>query len=232
MMKTTWVVIFACTLAACGDDAHHHGGSDADAATSAEVDDGTGGRPDLGSGDGTATGDALVVVEDLTGGVRRARITASDAELWVQVGLEAGALVSEASGWDLAFQRIDVRSARRVAAQDIRFEDATQAPADGWVEDGDTLAFDAVGPWWDYDATNHTVSPKAKTFFVEVDAETYFKVAVRDYYDEAGTSGVFTVDYAAVAPPPAAVLPADALVRDGQGLALAEGASARLVDAP
>jgi len=227
MIERTLTAVFLGTLsiAACGDEGahdHDHDTDARDATSSGEIEDSTSGRPDFGSGDGTATDDDLVTVTDRGGGVRRAVIVATGADQWVQVALGAGELVTDETGWDLAFQRIIIRSAHPIATVDLAFEAVTQAPAEGWVEDGEEPAFDALGGWWDYDPTNHTVSPKARTFFVAVDADTYFKLAVRDYYDDAGSSGLITFDYAPVEPPPV-VEPTTISVKPGERLDLATG---------
>jgi len=136
--------------------------------------------------------------------VTRATIDATRESGWVQLALGAGAQVDGADGWDLAFQRIQIRVGHPLAAVDEAFEDVTQAPADGYVEDGATAedyAFSQLGEWWKYDLATHTVAPKVKTFILKVDAETYFKLAVRDYYDEAGTTGLVTLDWAHVDKP-------------------------------
>jgi hypothetical protein len=145
-----------------------------------------------------------VTVTELGGGVRRARIDATDETTWVQFALATGTQVTAtggADGWDLAFQRIVIRTAHPIAVLDQSFASVTQAPADGYVEDGETLAFEQLGEWWNYNPIHHTVTPKLRAFIVRIDAETYIKLGIRDYYDDAGSTGLVTFDWAPVAKP-------------------------------
>lgn len=160
------------------------------------------GRPETTLGDEVVTAPSITT-EDLGGGATRGRIDATRESGWVRLSLGAGAQVTDAS-WDLEFQRIIIRVNHPLAVVNMRFEEVTQAPAEGYVEDGDTLddlAFSQLGEWWNYDLQTHTVSPKAKTFILKIDGETYYKLAVRDYYDDAGTTGLVTLDWASVAKP-------------------------------
>lgn len=145
-----------------------------------------------------------VTVTSLGEGVRRAKIDATDETTWVQFALAAGTQVTtpdSAGGWDLAFQRILIRTAHPIAVLDQSFASVTQAPADGYVEDGETLAFEQLGEWWNYNPIHHTVTPQLRAFIVKIDAETYIKLGIRDYYDDAGSTGLVTFDWAPVAKP-------------------------------
>lgn len=198
----------ALTLSACSDDAA--------TTTTDTAADATSTADATASDDATTAADAVeadadpyiistsdrVTVSDLGGGARRGKIDATSETEWVQLALGSGEQVETAEGWDLSFRRIEIHAARPVAAVDQAFEAVTQAPAEGWVEDtAEASAFEQLGEWWSYNPSNHTVAPKEKTFFVKVDEQTYFKLAVRDYYDDAGSTGLVTLDWAPVAAP-------------------------------
>ncbi|MFO0744549.1 MAG: HmuY family protein [Myxococcota bacterium] len=207
MRKALLIPLCWAALAACGDSAATPDTADA---TSAD-----------GATDATAASDATdvadevdadpyviapagrITVTDLEGGAKRARIDATADDMWVQFALSGGgSQVTAATGWDLAFRRIEILSARPVAALDVAFDQVSQAPAEGYVEDNaEESAFTQLGEWWEYNPSNHTVAAKVKTFFVKVDDATYFKLAVRDYYDDAGSTGLVTLDWASVAAP-------------------------------
>jgi hypothetical protein len=72
------------------------------------------------------------------------------------------------------------------------------APVEGYVEDQPdsddddpvaNSAFAESGGWYDYDGATNRLSPKSIVYVVKTGAGAYFKLAILDYYDAAGTSG-------------------------------------------
>ncbi len=206
-IRTTLLATLATLAAfdACNDDAAAPAdvattAADADALTSEGTSDTTAATAPDAAPIVVATKPSVTVTE-LGDGVRRAKIDATDETTWVQFALATGTQITTASGWDLAFQRIVIRTTHPIAVLDQSFASVTQAPADGYVEDGETLAFEQLGEWWNYNPIHHTVTPKLRAFIVKIDAETYIKLGIRDYYDDAGSTGLVTFDWAPVAKP-------------------------------
>jgi hypothetical protein len=95
---------------------------------------------------------------------------------------------------------------------DTAFEDLTQAPASGYLsdaadsddedEDPDT-PFLAPNAWYVYDEETHILTPKNQVYVIQSIAETYFKIQMMDYYDEAGTSGYPKFKWDTLQAPPA-----------------------------
>ena len=178
--------------------------SDDDAAVDS---DDAGGKPDSTGGGGVQTDPAAVTTETLPDGVRRTRVDAEDGALWVHFGFDDGALHVPADGWDLALQRYLVKlgdGASAAALDDQDFAALTVAPADGYAVDagGDSSEDFAMGLWYDYDPMHHTLAPKAgRVYVVRTTRGDHYKVAIRDYYDDAGSSGLVTFDWAPIAAP-------------------------------
>lgn len=147
------------------------------------------------------------------GSVTFAVVDATSEESWTHVDLDAPAASED--GWDLRFQRSNVSvnggitgdGGVEVAFLDgADFDSATAAPATGWLadsdgDDGPTWAFVGEQPWYDYDATTHVLTPHPGVWFVRTDAGAFFKLGFLDYYDDAGTSGVFAIQFAPVDAP-------------------------------
>lgn len=56
----------------------------------------------------------------------------------------------------------------------------------------------SLGAWYDYDFMTHVLTPKPVVYVVRTVEGNAFKLEVQGYYDEAGTSGIFTIRWAAL----------------------------------
>lgn len=158
-----------------------------------------------------ASGEA-VVTEAGAGGTFVTRVDASDSVAWRYFSFATGSEVVPAdpatsTDWDLAFQRFHILSNGGVtggsgAAVAIvsgqAFADVSAAPADGYVEDSadgdddDTIAESAFSDgdgWYAYDPATNRLSPYPNVYVVRTGSGAFFKLAIVDYYDAAGTSG-------------------------------------------
>lgn len=139
---------------------------------------------------------------DLGDGEMQADVNAADATQWVYVDLVDAARVEAGEPWTLALQRYHIKlnggvsgdgSVEAAFVPDLAFDDATEAPADGWFTDEPDADDDgeperAFATWWDYDPSTHVLTPKPGTWFVR-DAEQTWAVEILDYYSEFGDSG-------------------------------------------
>lgn len=135
-------------------------------------------------------------------------LDASDEEAWTAYDLDAGAVVDEADGtWDLRFRRVEIELNAagalpvEVAILDaVDYDTVTEAPSDGFrVDDGTAppIFFD----WYVYDYETHVLTPADRVYVVHTTEDAYVKMVIVNYYDEAGTSGMYALDTDAVAPP-------------------------------
>ena len=164
-------------------------------------------------------------------GITRTRADASDPMLWVYFDLESGEEVStdtpeDDASWDLAFQRVKIKSnggmtgsgdvqVARVDGAD--FDELTQAPSTGYVsdsaEDGDDddsdpdYAFHGDNQWYDYNPSDHQITPNDAVFVVKTVEGNYYKVKLVFYYDEAGTSGFPAFEWGAIEAPSGEPMP-------------------------
>lgn len=178
-------------------------------------------------------GPARIRHEDLGRGLTASVVDARDAVAWVYLDLDSGDEVTAADPtWDVAFRRfvlmldggVSGDGQVALAVDDVGgLEGLTRAPSGPWVtdmvdgDDEDTapdLAFQShAGGWFDYDVATHTLTPKARVYFVQSNAGRGYKLQLTDYYDDAGTPGWLAFQWGAVelSDP----VPADALVLDG-----------------
>jgi hypothetical protein len=124
------------------------------------------------------------------------------------------------NNWDLGFQRVQITlnggisgqgGMEVVALAGADFDAITEAPSAGYVTDepdGDDegeapdLAFltgDSL--WYDYDPTNHVLTPRELVYCVRSVEGEYFKLRIRDYYANAGTSGHLELQWGPIAAP-------------------------------
>ncbi len=143
-------------------------------------------------------------------GVTRTTVDATDGLAWVYVEADddLAELDGPRPGWDLAFSRQRVQLNGGVSGDGgvevailpaARLEDVTAAPADGWVADGaddgddnqePEYAFDA---WFSYDPDTHVLTPQDLVFVVRTSEARHVAIEVVSYYDDAGSSGWFTL---------------------------------------
>ncbi|MGH1345057.1 MAG: HmuY family protein [Nannocystales bacterium] len=155
--------------------------------------------------------------EPRDGGGQLSTVDATDEVLWVYFDLETGAEVevddpAEDAQWDLAFRRFHIATnggvsgaaGSEVALVSEAFDDVAGIPDTGFVvdePDGDDDNEDpdyAFRDWYDYNFMTHVLTPHAQTYVVVTGSGNAFKVALENYYDEAGTSGFPAVAWAAL----------------------------------
>lgn len=152
------------------------------------------------------------------GGVTTTRIDASAEDGWVFLDLDVGGreVAADSKGWDLAFQRFAVitnggeTGNGGVAVARLSgsaFDGLKTAPADGWMEDradGDDRDEYADSPflypeaWYAYDQATHGLAPADFSYVVHTTEGAFFKIRFTGYYDDAGTAGFPTFQWAAV----------------------------------
>jgi hypothetical protein len=160
-----------------------------------------------------------VVTEAGTAATFRTRVDASNSEAWRYFSFATGAEVTPADptsspDWDLAFQRFHILSnggvsgsggaaIAVVASQTLA--DLGAAPADGYLEDqadGDDddsiaeSAFSMGDGWYAYDSATNRLSPHPNVYVVRTGSGAFYKLAIVDYYDAAGTSGYPSFEWA------------------------------------
>ncbi len=179
------------------------------------------GGPDVGLDAGV---EPTVATSPLSGDDFETRINSSDFDVWIHLSFEAGATdaleVADGSlDWDVAFKRFQIKlnggisgagAGELAVADGASLADITTPPADGYVtdvaddpddeDDDDELAFEtAQGGWYDYDPKAHVLSPKPRTYVVRgANAATTIAVQIQSYYNDAGSSGRFTIHWKAL----------------------------------
>lgn len=151
-----------------------------------------------------------VVHHDEGNGITRTTVDATDALAWVYVDADddLAELDGPRPGWDLGFSRQRIMLDGGVSGDAgvelaivpaARLEDVAAAPTDGWItdqaDDDDEnsepeYAFDA---WFDYDPDTHVLTPKDLVFVVRTSEARLVATEIVSYYDEAGSSGLFTL---------------------------------------
>jgi len=141
-------------------------------------------------------------------------INATFATDWVYVDFRDGSEVAATASWDLRFQRFHISTnggisgtagVRIAPVTGVAFAAMTEPPTTGYLEDAaddddeDTLpeyALDQGDSWYDYNDETHVLTPRTNVWAVTRADATSFKFEILEYYDDAGTSGVFTLHWA------------------------------------
>jgi hypothetical protein len=168
--------------------------------------------------DGEQTTDELVTSEDLGGGVTKLVVAATSKTSKVYVDLDGlrEMKTEEAfatNGWDLNLKRFEIAMnggssnpegvVRAAVLVDQDFDALTQAPADGYLQDGAELVFNSVeGGWYYYDLGVHRLITRQDLMYVVQTSDgAYKKLKMLDYYDSAGTPGMVSLKLADLAAP-------------------------------
>lgn len=194
MIRTTALLLCSLCAAGCADKIDHA-------------------TPDAGPPDGS-TGPASKVktTRSTSDGTYTTVVDSSSMTDWTYVDFETGAQVLDTDPWDLRFQRFHISTnggisgAGGVSVAPVTgtaFAALTAAPAAGFISDtadadGDGLpdyAFDQGDTWYDYDVTTHILTPRPIVWVVETDGGATLKLELEKYYDDAGTSGWFTLHW-------------------------------------
>lgn len=134
-------------------------------------------------------------------------VDASDREAWVHVAVGEGVVEvddpAEDLGWDVAFQRVNVRTnsgtsgpglgGARLDESGLPYDAISQATTFGYVEDAileserpgvePTSGNEVLGRWWDYDGATRTVSPGDRTYVLRTADGGYAKLRVWSWDD-------------------------------------------------
>jgi hypothetical protein len=145
-------------------------------------------------------------------------LDARDPESWTYFDFSRGSVVEVPHqfvvDWDLAFQRHKVLAnggatnpKGKAAIQNLGamlWEAATEAPADGYVDDtiatisADSIVTEnlAIKSWYDYNWLTHLLRPKPYVYVIRTADGKYAKLRLVSYYCEGGqASGCFTFEY-------------------------------------
>lgn len=120
--------------------------------------------------------------------------------------------------WDLAFKRAVIRTnsgdsgpgdVRVVVVEAASLDDVTELPdtdqflEDDWVTDDCTYnagqigePATAIGTWYDYDVDTNRLTPSESIYVLKRPDGSAVKLAIRSYYDDAGTSGHYEIVWA------------------------------------
>ncbi|MEZ4322954.1 MAG: HmuY family protein [Myxococcota bacterium] len=146
-------------------------------------------------------------------GVMHTVVDAQDALRWVGVDFDAGAAVGQLDsepGWDLKLMRSDIAlnggvsgtgGAEALFLEGQALEAVTTAPTEGYTVDQPDDDDDNDKPelvfevWFDYDGATHILSPHPGTFVLRSTEGRHYAIAVRSFYDTAGTSAVLSLDW-------------------------------------
>lgn len=150
------------------------------------------------------------------------KVNASSKSQWVYLDLDErrypAADAQEQGAWDIAFQRVKVKlnggvsGPGKVQAQAIdgatAYEMLQKAPSQGFGTDKMSEADPQTDPfkeqgmifgrWYEYDQKTHVVMPKARAFVVQSGQNRFFKIKILNYYNEAKTSGHYTVQWSEI----------------------------------
>jgi HmuY protein len=168
--------------------------------------------------DGQLPDGTYIVFEDEGGGSTLLTVDATNKEAFVYLDLDTltelhGAEAIDMGTWDLAFQRFKVAAnggasgpgSVAVAQLDgVDFDALTQAPADGYQQDGaDTvIGGNAEGGWYLYDLNVHKLAAReGRSYVVRTTSGAYFKLKMLSYYDEHGTAARVKVRVAPIGSP-------------------------------
>jgi hypothetical protein len=137
--------------------------------------------------------------------------SSTDPAVWVYLDLDDGTTLDPAAvaaapdaKWDVAFQRYQIKTNGGVSGHgdvvvafvDQPLADVEAAPTAGYLMDRANganpqtdpgLAYLRRGGWYDYDATSHKLTPKARTYVVRTTDRKLVKTQVTAYYDDAGS---------------------------------------------
>jgi len=204
---------------------------DAGGAPDAGLPPGTDGGPPVDAGPPESE---VVRHTDLGDGSTETLVDASYDDTWILFDLETSSHLTEVSDpfttggeWDLAFQRYHFRlnggeggagDAAVAILDGADFDALTQAPEGEYLQDvvdgddDDELPDFAISagpnPWWDYDPTFHTLTPKDRVYAVRSAQGNYFALEVVDYYHpDTGASGFPAFRWKPIDPPEGVELP-------------------------
>ena len=139
-------------------------------------------------------------------GPRVYTVDATNGERWTKFSFRLGAVVDDATPWDLGFRRYEIIAnsgpgfSGRAAIADlgaVRFDEVRTAPADGYRETEATpdLRNPAIARWYDYGYFSHVLSPKPHVWAVRTVDGRYAKFEILAYYCPGSQPGCVTFRY-------------------------------------
>ncbi|HSP79805.1 MAG TPA: HmuY family protein [Myxococcaceae bacterium] len=175
----------------------------------------TGCAPDLRDDypfDGQVSDGPLVQVTPQEDGSQHALVDATHKSARVYFDIDEGReLKAEeafaTNAWDLSFQRYEVvmnggsgnptGTVQVAVLRDTAWESLTEAPSEGYRQDGAEPVFNGVeGGWYFYDLTRHRLVPRDELLYVVRSSEgRFFKLKMLSYYDDAGTPARLSFRY-------------------------------------
>jgi hypothetical protein len=154
--------------------------------------------------------DPLITIAS-TGLGKRVRVDARGYDDWRWIDLDTSSAVPAGDpAWDLRFRRFHGSvnggvtgdgGAEAAFVADIDFTGGLTVPETGWRadapdgDDTDTEPDYALFDWYAYDSDTHILTPVPGVWFVRTTAADVYALRILDYYDENGTSGVFSVEW-------------------------------------
>ena len=104
----------------------------------------------------------------------------------------------DTAGWDLAFRRFTIVAAAEIVDLGVlAFEEATEAPAAGYVASTfgrDTLNT-AIDRWYSYSVLSHLLEPNGHVYVVRTAESRYAKLELLSYYCPGVVAGCPTFRY-------------------------------------
>ena len=173
--------------------------------------------------------------QDPGDGTTITHIKATDSLGWVYLDLESKAAVTPddlatSLDWDMGFQRFSFKLNGGVSGSgDVAiaalpgesFDNVSVAPAAEYVtdlpdspedqggdanEDPDYAFSTGDTQWFDYNSTNHVLTPLEIVYVLRSTENTYYKLEVLSYYSTKGESAYPSFRWQAIDPPPASIV--------------------------
>ena len=148
-------------------------------------------------------------------------VNASDYKDFQRLDLDSG--LADDAGWDIAIRRFLVLSNGGVSGnggvqilliEGTNFDQLRQAPGpegdwqvdqnDGPADEGsdpDNLFNNGVNDWYEYDSSDHSLTPRDFLYIIRSTEKRYYKLQLQSYYDKVGTPANLTMNWAEISPP-------------------------------
>lgn len=153
--------------------------------------------------------EARIVTQAIDDEVFATRIDASEPGVWIYLRFDTSEEVQPSdpltsTEWDLGLSRFNIKLNGGISGSagvdacgtTTTFDDVTSPDACATyttdAEDGDDVNSDpdyVLGAWYDYDSATHVLSPKPFTYVIRTATSGTIKLAMQDYYSDAGSSG-------------------------------------------
>jgi hypothetical protein len=139
-------------------------------------------------------------------GPRVYTVDATDGERWTKFSFRLGAVVDDATPWDLGFRRYQIIAnsgpafSGKAAIADLGaagFDHVRTVPADGYLETEakPDLRNPAIASWYQYGFFSHVLTPKPNVWAVRTVDGRYAKFEILGYYCPGSRPGCVTFRY-------------------------------------